>query len=440
MARQVNGHLGTFASIEALTAKFPPSESIGCSANVGTAIPYTKAWCDGSEWALVKAPQIQALVSGGGIRATSRNLKAEYKAAVYALTATITEGGSQTVGNTGLQANNAVFRYSNNLMAPVTGLVSQVGVAYTGRNRADPTGLLTTEGSQWAVEFDYYGQILEPYLYGAAGVKYWYWVDGAPLTAAPAALTAVNTMAWVHIDFGSAAKRRIRIEGHGVNAAFNAVRSGSTVFVTAPDEARPPVLGWVGDSYGDGRKATNEMTGFVRSLGRMLGLEAWQFPCAGGQGLVVGATHISRMPTDLVPIPNLRAVVIQASINDAGGSWSGNVGPAAVAAVSFVKANCPATAGNIAVVSPLAVLSLSTYQTMSNQIRDALALAHPDVPYIDLITTPWVSGAGKVGTTTGLGISDVVADADGTHPTQLGHDMLAEILGSRLRSAWSLPT
>jgi len=64
MARQVNGHLGTFASIEALTAKFPPSESIGCSANVGTAIPYTKAWCDGSEWALVQAPQIQALVSG----------------------------------------------------------------------------------------------------------------------------------------------------------------------------------------------------------------------------------------------------------------------------------------------------------------------------------------------------------------------------------------
>ena len=66
MTRQVNGHLGTFASIEALTAKFPPSESIGCSANVGTAIPYTKAWCDGSEWALVQAPQIQALVSGAG--------------------------------------------------------------------------------------------------------------------------------------------------------------------------------------------------------------------------------------------------------------------------------------------------------------------------------------------------------------------------------------
>jgi len=66
MARQVNGHLGTFATVADLTAKFPPSESIGCSANVGTAIPYTKAWCDGSEWALVQAPQIQALVSADG--------------------------------------------------------------------------------------------------------------------------------------------------------------------------------------------------------------------------------------------------------------------------------------------------------------------------------------------------------------------------------------
>lgn len=66
MARQVNGHLGTFDTLAALTAKFPPSESIGCSANVGTSIPYTKAWCNGTEWALVQAPQIQALVSRAG--------------------------------------------------------------------------------------------------------------------------------------------------------------------------------------------------------------------------------------------------------------------------------------------------------------------------------------------------------------------------------------
>lgn len=66
MTRQVNGHLGTFATLAQLTAKFPPSASVGCSANVGTTIPYTKAWCDGNEWALVQAPLIQSLLSGAG--------------------------------------------------------------------------------------------------------------------------------------------------------------------------------------------------------------------------------------------------------------------------------------------------------------------------------------------------------------------------------------
>jgi len=51
MARQVNGHLGTFATVADLTAKFPPSESIGCSANVGTTIPYQKVWSDGLTFA-----------------------------------------------------------------------------------------------------------------------------------------------------------------------------------------------------------------------------------------------------------------------------------------------------------------------------------------------------------------------------------------------------
>lgn len=63
MARQVNGHLGTFATIAELTTKLPPSESIGCSANVGTAIPYTKAWCDGNEWALVPASRLQTFAT-----------------------------------------------------------------------------------------------------------------------------------------------------------------------------------------------------------------------------------------------------------------------------------------------------------------------------------------------------------------------------------------
>lgn len=66
MARQINGFVGTFATSTELTTKFPPLEYIGCSANVGTAAPYVKYWCDGQAWAGLPAQQIQALVSGAG--------------------------------------------------------------------------------------------------------------------------------------------------------------------------------------------------------------------------------------------------------------------------------------------------------------------------------------------------------------------------------------
>lgn len=103
MARQVNGHLGTFASIDALTAKFPPSESIGCSANVGTAIPYTKAWCDGSEWALVQAPQLQSLVSGAG-KSAAQCVRSGKAAVGWSLT-----NNSGATGSMALTASGSPF-------------------------------------------------------------------------------------------------------------------------------------------------------------------------------------------------------------------------------------------------------------------------------------------------------------------------------------------
>lgn len=63
MARQVNGHLGTFATVAELTAKFAPSEYVGCSANVGTAAPYVKYWCDGQVWAGLPASELQNFIT-----------------------------------------------------------------------------------------------------------------------------------------------------------------------------------------------------------------------------------------------------------------------------------------------------------------------------------------------------------------------------------------
>jgi hypothetical protein len=63
MARQVNGHLGTFDTIATLTARFPPEGSIGCSANIGATVPYNKAWCNGDTWDLVNASLVENLTT-----------------------------------------------------------------------------------------------------------------------------------------------------------------------------------------------------------------------------------------------------------------------------------------------------------------------------------------------------------------------------------------
>lgn len=55
MARNINGFVGTYSSIAELSTKFPPSEYMGCSANVGVVPPYSKYWCDGINWSGLNA-------------------------------------------------------------------------------------------------------------------------------------------------------------------------------------------------------------------------------------------------------------------------------------------------------------------------------------------------------------------------------------------------
>jgi len=61
MARQVNGFVGSYSTIEELTSKFPPVDYVGCFANVGNS-PTNKAVCNGTVWS-----EIQTSVTGAGI-------------------------------------------------------------------------------------------------------------------------------------------------------------------------------------------------------------------------------------------------------------------------------------------------------------------------------------------------------------------------------------
>ena len=341
---------------------------------------------------------------------------------LYTPTVTITQlaAGVYTQGSSLLQADNAAFRYSNALMRSIaTGSPTQLGTAYAARDRVAPT--TSAQGNKWAVEFDYTGTTLEVHLSVASGAYYWFWVDDRAISATPArAPSPISgaTFRILQLNLGSSAKRKIRIEGQGVNAIFNGVRSGSGVLAEACEADRLPILAWVGDSYGDGRKATNELMGFVRTLGRLRNLEAWQFPSYGGQGLVyessAGLKHISRMATDLAP----EMIVIQGSINDSLGSWSGNVGPAMVAAIEQAQTDFPNA--TIFATSPLfASTPTSTVRSIAAEIEAAVAASAPSVSYIDAVE--WFTNT-----------SGAYLDADGNHPNQDGHDAFATRMANEI--------
>lgn len=59
------------------------------------------------------------------------------------------------------------------------------------------------------------------------------------------------------------------------------------------------------------------------------------------------------------------------------------------------------------------------------------AVGSPNIFYID--TTSWISGTGKVGSTTGVGNSDVLTGSDGVHPSLAGHTFYAYRLAEEIR-------
>lgn len=83
MARQINGFVGTYPTLASVTAKFPPAEYMGCSANIGSTT-WNKAYCNGVEWAEIDAPAVQALVSGAWNAITARDLPPLYDCGVRA--------------------------------------------------------------------------------------------------------------------------------------------------------------------------------------------------------------------------------------------------------------------------------------------------------------------------------------------------------------------
>jgi len=147
MARISNGFVGSFATNDDLTTRFPPSEYAGCSANIGLVAPIVKAISDGVTW-----NNITASASGiGGSRLAllgdSRMAQSQINVAVSSMSISTR---AATIGGTGLGDTSGCGIGQDIIIGNVAGM-PYMRATITSRTDANtvvatvqyPTGALT---------------------------------------------------------------------------------------------------------------------------------------------------------------------------------------------------------------------------------------------------------------------------------------------------------
>ncbi|AVP42043.1 tail protein [Mycobacterium phage Naca] len=163
-------------------------------------------------------------------------------------------------------------------------------------------------------------------------------------------------------------------------------------------------------------------------LAQETGLDIWRFGVIG-TGYINPGSHGAAGPygspnrmNAFAQAPEMDAVAVWSSVNDKGNPPSAIVS-AAEAVWESIKAARPNTP--LIVIGPIGTgWSDPELDAMNDALRVA-AQAHPDVHYyVDLRSNNFMSGAGKDGSPTGSGNSDVFVGVE-NHPTHIGSRYIA---------------
>ena len=271
----------------------------------------------------------------------------------------------------------------------------------------------------------FYGQKMEwNIVTSGTEMKYRFFVDDLPLTAASVAATVTAAARYrISIDFGSAAFRKVGFMVTNSASALESIVIGPTDswFPAAADKLRVSVLS---DSFGAGTGTTNTSPdeGVWGQFARMGGYDV-NLSAAGGTGFVTAGSSFNYADTtrlDRVTRTSPHVVLIQASVND-NGVATNTLTTAVQALIASLRASIPGAA--IGVIGVLYPVQQAAAAATTNTTVIAAATG-----YADFVIDPtndaagaWVSGAGKSGSTTGSGNADIFLGSDGVHPTQAGH-------------------
>jgi lysophospholipase L1-like esterase len=408
---------------------------------------------------------------------------------LYAGSVTVTESTAATV-TSGIRTFSALQREAISPIGSVMTFNSSLFYAYD-----NPTGGADSAGVKFGFQLS--GDTVEIQWRAqganASAHRFWIWIDGLPLTAAPVtpALTVASGGSYFFkMAFAAAGSYNIRIYTSRMHSRSVVIPAGQDI---SPIPERPWKIACVGDSFGDTNDTagTNVLTSWGKLMCDMLNAE-WHHGCIGGTGFTAGTdpfgsvkrisgltagapdlvvvfggvndrlvapatvqaaatTYFGQLATSLPGVPVIMAGMnplfynenyasnqsaVHKAIRDAAlaaPNVIGHIDPSGHAALGAAP---PAyTTGANYNVGDLVLASGGVYQCIWPQTNASAGL--PQAYFFQPIS--WYTGTGSAGTPNTNGNTDTCLAADGVHPTQAGQflfaDRLARGVAAILRSA-----
>jgi lysophospholipase L1-like esterase len=248
--------------------------------------------------------------------------------------------------------------------------------------------------------------------------------------------TTTSFRAHTSIDWSGVRRARLyEVEGEA-NTDFFGVRLPPTATVWAApltDDGLRIVVH--GDSFveGAGASPTSLYGGLANCMAQLLGQPDTRGSGQGGTGYLStlgGQLHnfIQRVDADVIA-PAPQVVIEMGGCNDRDLVQTNATAMQAVVTtwLDRVQAALPDTLIFVTgPMSPNGNLNSESYNVAVRDGKKAACLGRRNVVFIDNLAQAWVTGTGRVGSTTGDGIADWVTSNDGTHPSDDGHRYLAE--------------
>ena len=292
-------------------------------------------------------------------------------------------------------------------------------------------------------EFGVYSALgkIELQLFNDAGARYQIFSDGLPVTQR-SVTTATGTAFLLPVDYGAAGWHWIRLRTSR-SPGFIAVIVGPNDTVIAHRQPPKGQMYVCGDSFCDGANGVGSLDTYVNTLSSLLGLrDVWidgegstGFSNNGGSGTKEKyLPRIQRAATEPGLSPDI--VVLQGSSNDFGFADATEQADV-TACIQQVRSQWPNAYLVVTGVMKCAVISsgdLTNHNNVKTAAQAALAAGTLDL-FIDPVADSWFTGTGRVGATTGTGNADLFRSSDGTHPTQDGHDYMADRVAQAIMGA-----